>query len=232
MPDLSRGYCVIDTETSGLNPYSDRVIELAVLTHVDGKSTVRTALLKTVEEVPAEITRITGITTQMLQEEGQDPLTVLRSFLQIPGIQDLPIVGHNLIGFDRPFLLQEIAHLIDDEAELQCARHIFAEKRLVDTGALYKGIQMDAPPLPEETHFSWSQRVLDIRVPGLYWNLRSAAHHMGVGFPEENLHRARGDALICQRLLEKILEREKRMVTPSSGNGLVQLYQRGCPESS
>ncbi|MFQ6027527.1 MAG: exonuclease domain-containing protein, partial [Dehalococcoidia bacterium] len=180
LPNLSNGYCIIDTETSGLNPNQDRVIELSVLIHVDGASSTRTSLLNSVPEVPQGITNITGITTSMLQTEGRPPAEVFKALFEVPEVQTLPIVGHNLVGFDRPFLLREAQRLTSQGVNFWAATEALKEERLVDTGALYKGIQLEEPPRPGEDHFTGASRVLEIRAPGLYWNLRSVARAYGV----------------------------------------------------
>jgi DNA polymerase III epsilon subunit-like protein len=206
LPDLSRGYCIIDTETSGLDPNLDRLIELSVLVHVDGKTSARTSLLNSVSAVPQGITDITGITTSMLVTEGRPPAEIIKALFEIPEVKTLPIVGHNLIGFDRPYLLQEARRLSGQGVNVEAATEALKETRLVDTGALYKGIRLGEMPRPGEDHFTWATRVLNIRAPGLYWNLRSAAGAYGLSVPARQAHRARSDAVLCQRLLEKILE--------------------------
>jgi DNA polymerase III epsilon subunit-like protein len=211
LPDLSQGYCVIDTETSGLNPNEDRIIELSVLVHADGKSSTRTSILDSVPAVPQGITNITGITTLMLRTEGRPPAEVFKALFEMREVQTLPIVGHNLVGFDRPFLLRETQRLMDQGVNFWAAAEALKEERLVDTGALYKGIRLGEPPQPGEDHFNWACRVLEIRAPGLYWNLRSAAGTYGVRVPAQDPHRARSDVILCQRLLEKILGSQREV---------------------
>jgi DNA polymerase III epsilon subunit-like protein len=206
LPDLSRGYCVIDIETSGLDPNCDRIIELSVLVCVDGRTSARTSLLNSVSSVPQEITEITGITTSMLVADGRPPAEIIKSMLEMPEFQALPIVGHNLIGFDRPFLLREAQRLLEQGVGFDAAAEALEEGRLVDTGALYKGIRLGELPRPGEDHFTWATRVLNIRAPGLYWNLRDAAGSYGLPVPAQQAHRARSDAILCQRLLEVILD--------------------------
>jgi DNA polymerase III epsilon subunit-like protein len=205
LPDLSRGYCVIDCETTGLDPEHDRVIEVAVLVNRNGKATVRTSLVKSVEVVPQIITQVTGIDTETLQREGRPPAEVFRALFNLPEVQTLPIVGHNFIEFDRLFLLAEGRR----QGYAAAARRALAPERLVDTGALYKGISLGERPLPGEDHPTWAVRVLDIRAAGLYWNLRAAARDMGLQTRGLEGHRARNDVILCHHLLRKILETQE-----------------------
>lgn len=206
LPDLAEGYCVIDTETTGLDPQRDRIIEISVLIKT-GEDTplVRTALLKSVDQVPAQITRITGISTEMLNKEGRPPEEIYNAILNMEEMQTLPIVGHNIVGFDRRFLLGEAQRLIGAVNYWQ-AESVLDQARIIDTGALYKGIRLGSPPKTGESHFDWAQRILEVRSPGLRWNLYTAASAYGLTVDREKLHRARADTIICQRLLERILK--------------------------
>jgi DNA polymerase III epsilon subunit-like protein len=214
LPDLSRGYCVIDTETSGLDPEHDRVIEVAVLVNQtwperslrNGKATVRTALVKSVEIVPQVITEVTGIDTETLQREGKPPAEVFQALFNLPALQSLPIVGHNIIDFDWPFLLREAFRHLDRDTYHSKVRDVLTADRLIDTGALYKGIRLGEEPFLGEDHYGWAVRVMAVRASGLYWNLRAAARSMGVQTRRLEAHRARNDVILCHHLLEKILE--------------------------
>lgn len=205
LPDLSKGYCVVDTETSGLSPSEDAIIELSILIFADEAVTVRTSLLKSIAVVPKNITDLTGITTAMMTRDGRPPAEILSIFLEMPELSNLPIVGHNFIAFDRLFLLHNIRRILGDDA-FSRASGIFALKRLVDTGALYKGIQLGSPPSTGEDHPQWVERIMRTRQKGLQWNLRAAAKGMGVKELEGAAHRARYDVILCHLLLQKILE--------------------------
>jgi DNA polymerase-3 subunit epsilon len=97
---------VLDTETTGLNPARDKVVELALLrVTVDlrtgqpvGPVQVYDGLEDPGLPMPAEIIAITGITDAMLRGQRLDEAEVLRL---LDGV-DL-VVAHNA-GFDRPFV--------------------------------------------------------------------------------------------------------------------------------
>ncbi len=91
-----------DLETTGLNYYHERIIEIAAesdgetfcdLCHVDGKP------------LPEIITKLTGITDEMLTNATPEK-TVLRNFCHFVGRTRTPVylVAHNNEGFDRWFL--------------------------------------------------------------------------------------------------------------------------------
>lgn len=94
-------YVVIDTETTGLSPTKDKLIEVAALkiNHgniVDSYST----LINPGITIPTKITEITGITDEMLV--GAPTVdTIIQPLTDFIG--NYPIVGHN-VTFDIKFL--------------------------------------------------------------------------------------------------------------------------------
>jgi DNA polymerase-3 subunit epsilon len=102
-------FVVLDTETTGLRPGSDRVIEVAAVRVRHGKVVDSfQSLLNPGRRLPPFIVRFTGISQEMLRDA---PLAreVMPDFLQF--IDGVVVVGHNL-GFDLSFLTHE-AQLLD-----------------------------------------------------------------------------------------------------------------------
>tara|TARA_B110000967_G_C18829551_1_gene533291 strand:+ start:469 stop:1092 length:624 start_codon:yes stop_codon:yes gene_type:complete len=102
---------ILDFETSGLNPYHDDIIEVAM--KVLGTSETFTALLrpKSNECITDEITHLTGITNKMLHVEGlpwKQVYVNMNEWLKKVrnGAKDkkIAIIAHNGDGFDFIFL--------------------------------------------------------------------------------------------------------------------------------
>ena len=95
---------IIDLETTGLKADLNEIIEIYAL-HVRGGEVVNTfnALIKPKEPVPERITKLTGITNEMLQDQGtaEEVFKVFDEFLQ--QVKPSVVVGHN-IKFDLEFL--------------------------------------------------------------------------------------------------------------------------------
>ena len=112
---------VLDTETTGLDPGDGhRVIDIGCVELLDHFPTGRTfqAYLNPERDVPLEVQKVHGITTEFLSDK---PLfaTVVDEFLEFIG--DAPLVIHNA-SFDLKFLNSELHRL--QHAPIPLARAI------------------------------------------------------------------------------------------------------------
>jgi len=99
-----RIFVSIDLETTGLNPESDRIIEIGAVKFQGNKILDRySALLNPDREISAFIQDLTGITNDVLLKAPRID-EVRAEFIQFVG--DLPIIGHN-ISFDLSCLHHE-----------------------------------------------------------------------------------------------------------------------------
>ena len=98
-------FVVFDTETTGLNPATNSIIEFSAILFENGKQKNTLAFLcNPGVQISNEIENLTGITNEMLI--GQDTFdSFANAVLDFFG--DLPIVGHNL-SFDMSFLKHEM----------------------------------------------------------------------------------------------------------------------------
>lgn len=96
-----REYVSLDLETTGLEPKKDRIIEIGAVKIKDGEIRKTYATLVDPQmKIPERITKLTGITSQMV--EGK-PLAreAVKGLLDFCG--DLPLLGHNIL-FDYSFV--------------------------------------------------------------------------------------------------------------------------------
>ena len=103
---------VLDFETTGLNPYHNEIIEVAIKKFKEDKiydELVKPSLVhgKYVED---RIIKITGITNQDIHDKGVPQMTAcenLFNFIKENSEDDKPIylIAHNGIGFDYIFLM-------------------------------------------------------------------------------------------------------------------------------
>lgn len=105
-------FVVVDTETTGVSPFKDRIVELAAVRFVDGKpvETFQT-LVDPGIKIPPEASRVNHITDTMVEESPKIGF-VLDSFEEFVG--DSIIVGHNL-PFDLKCLYYSGSRITDSE---------------------------------------------------------------------------------------------------------------------
>lgn len=105
-------FVVIDTETTGVSPYNDRIVELAAVRFIDGEPVEAfQTLIDPERKIPAQASKVNHITDNMVQES---PIigTVLECFEEFVG--NSPVVGHNL-PFDLKCLYYSGSCLTDYE---------------------------------------------------------------------------------------------------------------------
>jgi len=99
----------LDFETSGLNPYHDDIIEVAIK-NIDNKNSYNSLIKpKSNECISEKITEITGITNKLLKEEGKDWITVYKEINQfllsnLKSFSYISLISHNGETFDFIFL--------------------------------------------------------------------------------------------------------------------------------
>lgn len=94
---MIKDYVVFDTETTGLSPIDDTIIEIGALKVIGGKVADRfSCFVNPHKPLSDTIIRLTGITDAML-ENAPEAEDVIRAFLDFS--KDFVIVGHNL-NFD------------------------------------------------------------------------------------------------------------------------------------
>lgn len=99
-------WVVLDTETTGLSPFEDRIIEVAAVKYNNGQPMDRfVSLVNPSVPLDPEITRLTGITDRELKKAPAfaEIAPKLRDF-----IGELPVVAHNAV-FDVDFIITECA---------------------------------------------------------------------------------------------------------------------------
>jgi DNA polymerase-3 subunit epsilon len=104
---LDRPLAFIDLETTGLKPYSDRIVELSILKiHTDGREEYNSRRINPGVPIPSEATAVHGITDDDVADKpkfGQYARSI-RDFLE-----GCDIAGFNVILFDLPLLETEFA---------------------------------------------------------------------------------------------------------------------------
>ncbi len=105
---MRRTYVALDLETTGLNPGSDRILEIGAVKIIDGQvvETYET-LINPGMKISSRIEELTGITNKMAAG-GRDNQTAVLELLEFCG--DLPLLGHNIL-FDYSFVKRTAVNL-------------------------------------------------------------------------------------------------------------------------
>lgn len=103
-------YVVVDIETTGFDFHQDRIIEIAAISYEYGtKISEYHTLVNPEMLIPERITKLTGITqADVMEAPTLDEIE--NRFLDFIG--DMPIIGHNALTFDVPFLSAQLSHRI------------------------------------------------------------------------------------------------------------------------
>lgn len=94
-------YVAVDLETTGLNPKTDKIIEIGAVKVMDGKQTdTFSTYVNAGRQIPEHVTALTKITDDMLKEapSTKEAISVLLDF-----IGDDILLGHHVI-FDYSFI--------------------------------------------------------------------------------------------------------------------------------
>lgn len=98
-------YVVFDLETTGIHPFSDKVIEISGIKVIGGVvDSEFSTLVNPMMHIPSAATRVNNITDSMVKDSPAFDV-VLKDFLEFAG--DYVLVGHNIQLFDLKFLCRD-----------------------------------------------------------------------------------------------------------------------------
>jgi DNA polymerase-3 subunit epsilon len=178
-------FAIIDIETTGGSPKSDKITEIAIYIH-DGLQIVDefVTLVNPEIRIPYFITGLTGITNEMVADAPRF-FEIARKVVEMT--EGNVFVAHN-VNFDYSFLRQEFKSL----------------------GFEYNRKTLDTIRLARQV------------VPGLKsYSLGKLCDSLSI--PLNGRHRAGGDALATVRLLEELLNRDRKNVA-------AKILKPGYPE--
>lgn len=107
-PDTSGPWCIIDIETTGSSKGKGKITEVAIYRH-DGKQVIDefVSLVNPETTIPYEISRLTGITNQMVQDAPKF-YEIAKDIIEIT--EGAVFVAHN-VNFDYGFIQEEFKRL-------------------------------------------------------------------------------------------------------------------------
>ena len=99
--EQKNNYVVVDIETDGLEATKNSILEIGAVRAISGKTEEFHKLIKYDSLLPESIVKLTGITNELLNDEGEDLAVSLEEVVEFVG--DNIIVGYN-INFDMRFI--------------------------------------------------------------------------------------------------------------------------------
>lgn len=99
--EITTGYVVIDLETNGLDPTSCDILEIGAIKQGNERTEEFNCLIRCSKTIPSHINKLTGISQEMLSQEGISIEKALEQFLSF--IENNTIIGYN-VSFDVEFL--------------------------------------------------------------------------------------------------------------------------------
>lgn len=185
-------FVVFDTETTGLSPVKDRIVELSAIRFVDGIPTeIFETFINPEREISPETSAINHITNDMVAD-APTISEVLPSFEAFIGKS--PLVAHNL-EFDIKFLFYSGSTLTD------------TPRKYYDTLAQSKKILKKMKHKYNREYDIWEQDY-DNDWDVIDYKLGTVAEYFDITFPCQ--HRASGDAMVTGKVFLKLIERKQR----------------------
>ncbi len=138
-------YAIIDIETTGLSPANEKITEIALVLH-DGKKITDTfsTLLDPEKKIPYRITRMTGISNQMVKGKPKF-YEVAKQIVELT--QNRILVGHN-VRFDYNFLKNEFKSLgydlsLETIDTVKLSRKLIPSRKSYSLGVLCESLGID-----------------------------------------------------------------------------------------
>lgn len=201
--EYPKSYLVWDLETTGLNPETDRIVEVAYMKVENGEITkTYSAILDHDIDIPESASNVHGITRVKATAEGIYPPSAIKNLIE--AIQESEaVITHNGIRFDVPFLQCEMRRLGWCETDILWFGKRLNSKHL-DTAAMYKAKKIGADRKWHESFFDFASRVLDVKAYGVRYNVKTCCEELGIDMEGIQQHRALGDVTLTQRIYEKL----------------------------
>lgn len=190
-------YIAWDLETTGLDPHKDHIIEVGAV-YVEGgvEKMEFSALLNHDIEIPDFITKLTGITKELIEENGREPDDVWKDFFEIfIPMADHTNLTHNGVNFDFGFLLVHAPEKYHDDIVLM-------RKRALDSAMMYKAQQLKQEQGDWESDWAFALRIGKIIAKGVFFSIDHCCKELGI--KNGGGHRALHDSKMSSEIYQKL----------------------------
>lgn len=200
-------YLVWDLETSGLDKETCKILEIGCAIVRDGEITERKSwVLNHGIEIPANITEITGITSELIAAEGKDPKQAMQEFLDILlSDQDGAHLTHNGMRFDIEWLAYHVAKTFGWTVGQHKDFLTQLYRNALDTAVFIKAQKLGMGRAWNETFKNFADRVMNTIAKGVKYNVAICCEELGIDKEGLVQHRALGDVELTHRIYQKLI---------------------------
>lgn len=195
-------YVVYDFETTGKDPATCEIVEIGAVKVRGGEIVDKfSTLVKHVGPMDPQAEAVHGISAEMIERDGRRLDEALMAFEQF--VEDLPLVGHNILRFDNVILRRLIEERDRAEGNPPVSPFYEALFYSVDTAVIFKARALGFEQEWHEDHQRFGRRVMEHRSPQKF-NLAFAARELGLEEGNATLHRALADVELCEKVYRKL----------------------------
>lgn len=197
-------YVVWDLETTGLDPKTCKIVEVAALIVKNGEvADEYTAILNHDVDIPEQASAVHGITREKAKAEGIDPKKAIETLVEILMENDASVT-HNGHNFDIPFLVYALMAIKGDEhGDIpKIENHLYTNG--IDTAVLVKAKKLNMQRKWNETFYNFGRRVMGTFAKGVYFNIKQCCIDFDIDQSKVTLHRAGGDVEMTNEIYKKI----------------------------
>lgn len=197
---------VWDLETTGFVDNPDaRIIEIGAVVIRDGEvHSEQSWVLNHGIEIPEKITEITGITKEIIEEEGVNPDIALSEFIRLLVESDLHLT-HNGFKFDIPFLIKQLKAIPGTPDHSFNFFQQCLEANGLDSAVMYKARQLDMKIKEGESVKQFADRVMNVRAKGVFFNVGHCCDDLGISREGVEQHRALADVKLTWEIFKKLI---------------------------
>lgn len=192
---------LLDFETSGIDAHRDRIVTAAILEVGGGQESVtREWLINPGITIPEQASAVHGISTEHAQENGVDAggaIYEIATHLLALTDNGIPVVGHNIGGYDLTMLWAELVRHGQDDL----ANRVATIRPVIDTFVIERHLDPFRPAKPNgrrPDEACGSHRLVD------------CCRLWGVPLSEQDAHGATADAMAAGRLAWRLASEPSR----------------------
>lgn len=200
-------YIVWDLETTGFVAPECKILEIGCFVVKDNKVKRMHWVLDNKVEIPENIIEITGITQDIIDDEGREPKECLLEFL--PYFKRCKYnITHNGVRFDIPFLINYAEDVLNFTPKQKVSVTELIYSTAYDTAVYFKADKLVMLQDEMESYVQFAKKVMSMKVYGLKFNLGLVCDEMGIDRSNIVQHRATADVELTHEIYKKIKENE------------------------